>query len=81
MKKKTGKKTPFEIKKAIIDAIKGDLEGGNNFDFKSDSLYVDVVTEVEQQIKKTDICKPYRRIQQHNNAVHASAVINIKVLF
>lgn len=50
--KNAGKKTPFEIKKAIIDAIKGDLEGGNNFDFKSDSLYVDVVTEVEKQIKK-----------------------------
>lgn len=50
--KSAGKKTPFEIKKAIIDAIKDDLEGKNNFDFKSDGLYDDVVTEVELQIKK-----------------------------
>ena len=50
--KSSGKKTPFEIKKAIIDLIKKDLEGGNNFDFKSDTLYFDVVTEVELQIRK-----------------------------
>ena len=49
--KSTGKKTPYEIKEAIINLIKNDLEGGNNFDFKSDTLYFDVVTEVERQIR------------------------------
>lgn len=47
-----GKKTPAEIKQAVIDVIKKDLRSENNFDFKSETLYNDVIFEVENQIRK-----------------------------
>lgn len=63
--KDAGKKTPAEIKQAVIDVIKTNLEGGNDFDFKSDTLYNDVVNEVESQIKsqiKAIHCAEYNSI-------------------
>lgn len=49
--KRAGKKTPAEIVDAVINVIKGDLQGKDSFDFRSETLYQDIEDTVEGEIK------------------------------